>query len=594
MNEKSSDIIVKTFFKLLPVQIIMVAIGSINSIIDGIFATNMIAPLALSATGLFFPIVKLMDTVNVVLLSGSQVLCGQFMGKNQIDKSKSIFSLDMIVVFIFGILLTFILFFGAKFFTPLFIKDDVLQVYFWDYLRGYAPGITAYLFITQFTAFLQIEHQEKRTYIGMIIMILSNILGDYLFIDVFQLGLFGLGLATSLSNFLYVIILGSFYFKKKATIAFDIKSVHAKDFKDIVRIGSPKAVAQFAQVIRGLLLNYLMLHFIGNSGISAFSAVNTFGCVFFATTAGISNATSLLSSVYFGEEDRAGIIKIMKTALIRGVGLVTGISVILALVAPLLTRIFYAPDAGELYEMTKMGFLLFPLSMPFSCIFCIYSSYFQCCERLTIVNVLSVFDGLIGAGLFSLLLVPVCKMNGIWYAQVLNGLLCILVIFIYCCMQKKGLPKNITESLLLPDSFGVSDENRIDISVYDIQGVTRLSEQIMDFCKQHNLDHKRTMYAGLSVEEMAGNIVQHGFNDKKKHSVDVRIVLKENELLIRLKDDCKRFNPKEVKELFDPEDILHNIGIRMISRMAQSMNYQNSFGLNVLTIIIAFKKPESN
>ena len=46
------------------------------------------------------------------------------------------------------------------------------------------------------------------------------------------------------------------------------------------------------------------------------------------------------------------------------------------------------------------------------------------------------------------------------------------------------------------------------------------------------------------MEEIAGNVVERGFNDRKKHS----------------------------------------IGLRMVSRIAKSMNYQNLLGLNVLTI----------
>ena len=49
MSNTNSSVISKAFFRLLPVQIIMVAIGSINSIIDGVAATNFIGPTALAA-----------------------------------------------------------------------------------------------------------------------------------------------------------------------------------------------------------------------------------------------------------------------------------------------------------------------------------------------------------------------------------------------------------------------------------------------------------------------------------------------------------------------------------------------------------------
>ena len=63
-----SKIIDRLFFRLLPVQILLVAVSSINSIIDGAVAGKFIGPAALSVIGLYFPMMKLMDTVNAVLL----------------------------------------------------------------------------------------------------------------------------------------------------------------------------------------------------------------------------------------------------------------------------------------------------------------------------------------------------------------------------------------------------------------------------------------------------------------------------------------------------------------------------------------------
>ena len=114
-----------------------------------------------------------------------------------------------------------------------------------------------------------------------------------------------------------------------------------------------------------------------------------------------------------------------------------------------------------------------------------------------------------------------------------------------------------------------------------------LSETVIRFCTQKGLDEKRAYYAGLCLEEMAGNIVLHGFNkDTKKHAVDMRVVYEEDELVIRLSDHCIPFNPKERAEIFNPEDITKNIGVRMVARIAKSMQYQNMLGLNVLTMVV--------
>jgi LytS/YehU family sensor histidine kinase len=86
---------------------------------------------------------------------------------------------------------------------------------------------------------------------------------------------------------------------------------------------------------------------------------------------------------------------------------------------------------------------------------------------------------------------------------------------------------------------------------------------------------------------MAGNVVDHGFiEDKKVHSVDVRVAKKDDDLILRIKDDCIPFDPLKMKDILDPADPMKNVGIRMVHKMAKNMDYQNILGLNVLTIRI--------
>ena len=78
----------------------------------------------------------------------------------------------------------------------------------------------------------------------------------------------------------------------------------------------------------------------------------------------------------------------------------------------------------------------------------------------------------------------------------------------------------------------------------------------------------------------------NGFNDNKKHNIDMRISIVKDDIIISIKDNCRLFNPEEAEALFNPEDVTHKIGIRMVDKISKSMIYQNTLGLNVLTITI--------
>lgn len=72
----------------------------------------------------------------------------------------------------------------------------------------------------------------------------------------------------------------------------------------------------------------------------------------------------------------------------------------------------------------------------------------------------------------------------------------------------------------------------------------------------------------------------------ERHSIDIRVVHKDDDIILRIRDDCVPFNPRERKALTDPNDILKNAGIRIVYQIAKSVDYQNLLGLNVLTIRI--------
>ena len=574
------------FFRLLPVQILLVAVGSINSLIDGAMAGTFIGPIAMAMIGLYAPAIKIIETINTVLLGGSQILCGQFLGKNQIDRTCSVFSLDMSLLLLISVLFTALGMIAPRLLAGILGADRETIGGLADYILGMSPGIIPWLLSMQLTAFLQIEQQQKRTYASMAVMAAVNVGLDYLFIHELGMGMLGLGLATSVSYWAAFAVLGSYYFTGKATIVFRRQGIDWKDFQKIVIIGFPGAIVTFCLAVRGVVLNALLLRYSGNDGICALSALNTCGGLLYAVTAGLGSATRLLVSIYIGEEDPASLTIVMRTALTKGIAMVSGVAALVFLLAGPISGIFFEDHSSAVYHLTVLLFRIYPFCMPLSAINVIMVNYFQSASRMKIVHVLSIMDGVAGTVLSSLILAPVLGAAGVWIAHVLNGVYTLAAVVVYSCMHRRKIPHSIEDLLAIPEDFGVAEDQRLDISIHNETEVTETSQLVMDFCRRVGIDAKRSIYAGLCMEEMAGNIVEHGFTDGKDHMVDVRVVNRPEGLLLRIKDDCRAFNPKEKLELIDPEDVTHNIGLRMAQRFARELSYSNVLGLNVLTILL--------
>lgn len=90
---------------------------------------------------------------------------------------------------------------------------------------------------------------------------------------------------------------------------------------------------------------------------------------------------------------------------------------------------------------------------------------------------------------------------------------------------------------------------------------------------------------------MAGNVVEHGFNaDKYSHHLDLRVIRLDDGILLRIKDDCRPFNPQEIEKMGSDEDLARNIGIRIVRNISDEMSYHNLLGLNVLSIRLSERK----
>ena len=586
-----NSMITKLYFRLLPMQVLLVVIMALNGLVSGLFASNFIGADALSAVGLYNPVGFLVGAVSLVLLGGSQIMCGKFMANHKVNEMRSVFSLDILASLIFGALLgALLMVIVVSDCTPMFSPGNIseeVETAFEKYLIGQAIGLIPLILGQQLFAFISIEQQNKRSTAAIIISIVLNIILNYILICVLNMGTFGLALASAISNWGFMLILAQYFFTDRATLKFTTKGIRLGWLKDILMIGSPSALVQGYQMFRGLIVNSLVLTYVGEIGLSAFSASNSLLAIFWALPLGTQVVSRMLLSVADGEEDRRSLTDIMRTVIYKCIPLTLCMAAFISAMAVPFTGFFYDDPSQPVFQMTVNAFRILPLAMPFS-VFCLsFDSYGQVSGKQFLVHSNVALDGVICVALFSAILIPVIGMDGLYAANVLNGVVTVLEFVLYSWIIKKHFPKNMDDLMVIPDDFGARDEDKLDISIQSIEEVLTTSQSVQEFCLAHGVDKKKSYYGALCLEEMAGNIVEHGFDkDKKKHTILVRVVYNPKSLLLRIKDDCVPFDPEEHRDIFDTSDACSNIGIRMVYKIADDIDYQYIFGLNVLTMKI--------
>lgn len=588
MNDK---MISKLYFRLLPIQVLLVAITAVNGLVSGLFAGNFIGETALSAVGLYSPLNFFVVAVSTVFVGGSQVICGKLMANHKIDEMRSIFSLNITVVATTGAVLGLVMFImGATDSTGIFVSastESTVRLAFNKYLMGQAVGMIPLLLGQQLFAFLSIEQQNKRSMISIITSIVINIALNFLFVILMDMGTFGLALASSLANLGFMAVLAQYYFTDKAILRFVPKSIDTSYLKEIFKIGSAGALVQGYQMFRGIIVNGLVLRYVGAVGISAFSAANSLLGIVWALPMGTQVVSRMLLSVSEGEEDRESLTAIMRTVIYKCIPITIMVDIVIMLAAVPCTMLFFHDPSAPVFDMTVSAFRILPFAMPFSVFALSFDSYAEASGKHAVVHTDVLFDGVISVALFSAFLIPAMGMNGLYLANILNGIVIVMIFVIYACIKCGRFPASMAELMVIPKGFGARKEDRLDISIASMEDVLKTSEAVNGFCIIHEVSEKPSYYAALCMEEMAGNIVEHGFTkDSKNHTVDVRVVYRPGTLLLRIKDDCVPFNPSEHKDMLDPEDPCKNIGIRMVYKIADDIDYQYILGLNVLTIKI--------
>ncbi len=587
IHEKLHDekLVAGTFYRLLPFQVLMIAINAVNSIVDSLYASNAIGQTGMSAMGLFAPINHFLYAASMMLVSGSQILYGRYISQDHAHV-RSVFSVDLFVSLLLSLLVSVFMALSALFgWTGVFTSDTAVLSMFNSYLLGQSFGIVPLILGQQLFSFLSMENQTRRTMIASIACLLTNLILDHTLIVLLNLGTFGLGLASSISCWVFLAVQAAYYLSGKSEWKFSLKNCVWKDAASICLLGYPGALSRFVEMFRCFAVNSLLLAYVGSAGLAAFAASNSLLAIIWAIPFGMVAVARMVFSISRGEEDRRTLVDIMRVILFRGTLLMTGIAAALCLLAVPLTRLFIRDVASPVYQMTADGFRILPWCMPLSIFSLSFAAYVQVMEKRIAALVLPITDGVIGVVLFSLILIPAIGMNGLYIANILNGVLCILLIVVMAWLSNKRFPHSIESLMAIPDAFGVPKERRMDITVRNMEKVVQISETIQQFCAKNSIDAYRSYCAALCTEEIAGNIVSHGFSkDQKKHSVDIRLTCKQDGIVLRIRDDCKAFNPSEHLKVLHPEDGVKNVGIRMVYSLAKEVNYQNLLDQNVLTI----------
>ncbi len=576
----------KMFMGVLITNAISIVAGIACVMIDGIVTGQFLGADAVAASGLLQPVVMIINLVGG-LLGGVGVMCTRYMGKAQRDRVDQVFSIVMIVAAIYAVvsaLLVYILapwlglVLGSKTGDPQIVKMIS------DYLRGFAPGLLFMRFTVLLSGIMMLDNDKKRSMMAMVSTLIADVVFDLLNVTVFNGGMFGMAVATSLSNVVGFAVIMTHYFRKDRVIHFTWKGLKLGDLVDVVLRGIPHGINMGCQALRTFIFNAFLLIIADKMAVTGLSIANNAFSVLFALVLGMFISASIISSLMYSEEDKHGLEQSITLAIKITAAVFVVIGILITLFPRPLSMLFVKPDAAAAVDQGASFIRCWGIQFMFMAISFPVSGTYQGTMHLKHSYIIDIMrEGVlpiacvIGLG-------TAFGLRGAEFGFALAGILTFVLTLLIPFVCNKKFPFKPKGFLILSNDFGARPEELYEVTMHDMDEVIETSEEVRSFCIERGAKKAKANMLALFIEEMAGNTVEHGYGKGKKASVDLRFVFHDDSGVIRLRDDGKPFDPVRWLEKNSEDDPASGLGIRVVTGLAQNVNYMASMEMNNLII----------
>lgn len=577
-----AGLVSRLYWRLLPVLILSCVVISANAFIDSVFAGRFLGTQAMALIGLFGPVSTLFSGLASVFATGAQQLCCSEMGDGNSRRLRQIFNAGLMFLLGSGIFCGVLLFLFRRELAAGLGTRGTMQAELSAYMVGISLGIVGQLLSCYLMPFLQINGHNRLSYLAMAVNLVGNMGFNTLFVAVLSWGLLGMGLATSLSSLFCVGVMLPVFCQKKELAHFDPHGLKVRDLVDIARIGSPVLMFHAGLFIKNYGMNCALLNGSIMDSVAVLTLQGSLCGILGALGFSSGTVVQMLSSFFIGEGDRKSVLEVFAVSMKNGLSLcILAILLLLSCSMPIL-RLF-GLEGGATQDMALRMLRMLCLAILLNLVLTVLVKLLQAAEKLALANAITFLENAF-QGVFALLFVGKLGPDAAWAANSVATALCLLVVMVYGLSGGADCWRDPLRFLHFPTDFSSAVDARMTLTICSQELVMDAARGLMEFCKRQGMSERACMTAGVCVEELAGNVVKHGFQNQKSGTVWVLATIQNKTLTLRIRDNCIRFDPKEYLRLSVQDYTSEHIGIRLVAGLAESVEYKNMFGMNMLTI----------
>ena len=541
-----------------------------SSLLDGILIGNLISGEALAATSLVMPVLYIIQAPGFALGVGGSIVVANKLGKRDIEGAKKTFSISIILGVGMSILFAAISFFISAPLAKLFgeASYELSYPYIYMYLLT-DPIITLALLLGSFMA---VDNNPKLSSIFFIISNVAKVGLEFIFIKLFNWGMYGAALSTG-AGFVVAFVALPFYIKNdKRMLGLTFKVKGTKIF-EIIKSSSTSGLNLILTAIQMLIVNIFLGKLVTNPvDLLAFGLIANIVFVFDLFCGGILNVIPNIVGIFYGEKDYYSLRSV--TRKIFWINIIVA-AVITAVIAALPNVYSFIFGYTEQTDMSYIALLIriYLISLLPSEISKFSMNYYPSIDK-NLPSLITVF--LREAVLVLPLTLVLLFTNGVLgysIAYAITEVATVLFTYIFILIYNK---KKNTYSIFM---FERGDAESFDTSLdNNINNASIISEQLTNYARSIGVAERESQIVGLAAEEIVGNIITYGYKHKHKNYIDISLKKINGVLLLRIRDDGMPFDPTKYE--FDNDENYSTSGIQLISKLTDKMTYMRVLSLN--------------
>ena len=400
------------------------------SLVDTIAIGQGVGAEGTAACAVVLPIFSIANFIALLCGIGGCVLRSQAKGEGNEEKGNACFTSAVCMVALFTLIVWAVGNLVQDDFYTLCGADETLLPYAKEYGTWIFACLPSFVMTAFLGAFIRTDGSPKYVMCSTLIGGLVNIVGDWLFVFPFNMGMEGAAIATVLGSMTQALLLLGYILARRTSLKIVRPHHWMRAFRKIAVVGFGSGIGALSVIAVSFIANNQIMKYCGAPSLAVYGVLGTVSALFISIFSGIGQAAQPIVSENYGAGKHNRYWKAenfgMKTAVLLGT-----LFTMICVAFPIEVTGVFMKMTPEVEEVTPFILRVYALSFLPLAINTFVTYFLQSVTQAKMATLVSLSRGLVLNGAFLYLFPLLVGGNGVWWAIFFSELVTAFISILY-------------------------------------------------------------------------------------------------------------------------------------------------------------------